>query len=261
MGGKGSGGIDAALVTLGGKKIDKDGNESKSGFFEFLNLPFGDYSDITLTPEEAVKLRNYAVRLKYGTSAALPLTCVGKNCPYKDCIFHEEGNWPVGRPCPLESKMIQAKMKSYVEDLDVDPESVTEMCLVNELVELEIIDMRANAGLSADGDAQDLLQRIEKTNGEFASFELAVHPLLDVKARNRKERLQILESLAATRREKYKKAAALRQGETQDAARFYSKLKELQGKISKHGLSDLSKIIKEAEGVDESQETDWESIE
>jgi hypothetical protein len=241
MGGDGSGSIDAVLMKLDGTKIKEDGSEEESDFFNFLKLPAGDYSDIQLTAEQARDLRNFAIRMRFGTSAMIPLKCLGgEKCPIKSCPFSSENNWPIGRPCPLEMRFVQMKTASYVEDLKVDVESATEMSLVNRLVELDLMDFRANAGLSADEKAQTLLQKITSSNENFTSESLAVHPLVDIKDKHHKQRMQILESLTATRKEKYKRDAALKRRDGDDMASHMPRMRKLQKKL----MSDHIKVKK-----------------
>lgn len=246
--GKGSGTVDAVLLKLDGTKIKEDGSEEESDFFNFLQLPAGDYSDIELTAEQARDLRNFAIRMRFGTSAMMPLKCIGgTKCPIKNCPFNSENNWPIGRPCPLEMRFVQVKTASYIEDLSVDAESATEMSLVNRLVELDLMDFRANAGLSANEDAQTLLQKIIQTNENFTSETLAVHPLVDIKDKHHRQRMQILESLTATRKEKYKRDAALKRRDGDDLATHMPKLKALQKKLMSSHIK-----VKEADKESES---------
>ena len=244
MGGRGSGSVDAVLLRVDGTKVKKDGTEESSNFFDVLDLPVGDYSKIEMTPEQAIKLRNLAIRMKFGTSAMMPLKCLGgSKCPIKLCPFTKE-QWPIGQPCPLETRFVQVKTKSYVEDLGIDFDSPTEMSLINRLVELDLMDFRANAGLSSDDDAQTLLQRIVSSSGEFTNEMLAVHPLVEIKDKHHRQRMQILESLVATRKERYKKAASLKKNDDEDAAHHLAKMKRAYEQMQQGNLKELNLLIK-----------------
>ena len=263
MGGQGSGTVDAALMCLDGTKITKDGEKEDTRFFDFLELPLGDYSNIQLTPEQSIRLRNFAVRMKYGTCAMIPLICAGTKCPIKaQCPFTMASNWPIGQGCPIEANYIKTKTVDYMQDFKVDPDSATEMSMVNRLIEIDIMDFRSNVGLAGgvDGEAQTLLQRIVMMGGEGSTEQLQVHPLLDIKDRLQKQRMQILEAMAHTRKERYKKAAALHQRDDEDAAHALSAMREQYKRLQKEGTTAISEIKKEAEEVKVDQEADWSEM-
>jgi hypothetical protein len=263
MGGSGSGTPKAALLKLDGTQVDALGNVSKTDFFNFLELPRQQLAKLekTMTPEQALKFRNHIVRMKVGTSAAIPMLCGGKKCPNKSCPFHDGQDYPISDPCPVEANLISTWLQSYVEDLQVDVESRTEMVLVNKLVECDIIDYRANNGLSTDEEAWNLL-RLDVTEGDKATSEtLNPHPILEVKDKVQKVRAQILESLAATRKEKYKRAAALKRREDGDVGQHFAYLKEAIGAMAKRKGVSIEDIKADAEKLaDESiEEADWEA--
>lgn len=232
MGGKGSGQPKGAIIALDGT-IEVDGQLTKTNFFKFLGTDLSDYSNIKLTDEQALRFRNHVIKMKYGVSAAIPRLCSGERCFNKLCPFHEEKVYPLTQPCLLETRLVQTLIADYVRDLDVDPESVSEMTLINKLVECDLIDYRINLGLAGGHDEEAVsLLRTNIMEGDKASSEtMVVHPLLDAKEKFQRIRSQILESLAATRREKYKRAAALKEKEGTDASTFLSELQEKFGKI------------------------------
>jgi len=238
MGGKNSGGMkEGQIIKLDGSVIN-DGKIEKSDFFNFLKMDLDDYSDIQLTREEAISFKNSVIRMTYGTSVAMPLKCYGQTCINKSCIFHKSGKFPLTRACPYEARMIEILTKSYMEDLDVDPEVRTEMVLVNQLVECDIIDYRANLGLSGgyDQEAGSLLKETVTETEHSTTSMLNLHPLLDAKMNAAKTRNKVLEFFAATRKEKYKKAAALKTSEDTDASNYMADMKETILKMQE-GLS------------------------
>lgn len=270
MGGEGSGTPKAALLKLDGTQIDLDGNISKTDFFKFLETPLNQFRDLekTMTPEQALKFRNHIVRMSVGTSAAIPMLCGGKKCPVKTCPFHDGGGYPIGDPCPIEGNLVAMWTKSYVEELGVDIESRSEMILVNKLVECDLIDYRANIGLSTNEEGWTLL-KIEITESEAGTNEeTKVHPLLEVKEKIQRSRHQVLESLAATRKEKYKRAAALKKREDEDIGSHFADLKKALGAANhvRKGASieqikaDAEKMAKDdkEEGI---ENADWEEAE
>jgi len=265
MGGSGSGKPKGELLRLDGHELI-DGKIQKSKFFDFLGMDLSDYSNVTMTPEQALKFKNTVVRMKYGVAAAIPMICGGPKCPNKLCAFHDGGGYPLGKQCLYEVRMIQALTRSYMEDLAVDPDSPSEMTLINKLVECDLIDYRANLGLSGgvDEEAATLLSTSVVDNGKTMSESIAVHPLLDAKDRANRTRMQIQDAFAATRREKYKKAAALKKSEDTDASTFLAEIKSVFEETPQQAVSSLDKIKEDAKKVSEDLsvvDVDWSADE
>lgn len=225
MGGAGSGGPQGELITLSGHTMINKKME-KTEFFNFLKMDLDDYSDISMTAEEAQSFKNSVIRMSYGTSAAIPLRCYGSTCFNKTCIFHNIGKYPLGRACAVESIMVNYLTQSYMEDLGVDPENRSEMVLINELVTCDIIDFRANLGLSggSDQEAGTLLKTSITETDKSTTETVDIHPLLEAKTRMSNIRQKVLDSFVGTRREKYKKAAALKVSDDQDASTYMADL-------------------------------------
>lgn len=261
MGGEGSGKAKGDLLILDGHKVE-NGKLSKTDFFDFLATDLSDYSSIKMTPKQALRFKNTFIRMTHGVSAAIPMLCTGAKCPNKICVFHETKTYPYGLQCPYEARMIQYLFKSYMEDLGVDPESPTELTLINELVEADILSYRANLGLSGgiDEEATTLLKTSVIEKGDHLAETTVVHPLLEVKERANRTRMRILESLAATRREKYKKAAALKKSEESDASTFLAELREQFSTAPEKQIDSLDKIREDAKKVanDLIIDADWE---
>lgn len=271
MGGTGSGMPKAALLKLDGTQIDHNGKISKSTFFDFLNIPLGEYADLekAMTPEAALKFRNHVVRMNIGTSAAIPMLCPGpEKCNIGlRCPFTVIKKYPVTEPCPLEIDLVQTRTRSYIEELSIDPESMTQMILINRLVELDLLDYRANIGLSGgrDEEAPSLLKTTITETDQSTTESVDIHPLLNAKSKFHSERLKTLEALVATRRERYKKAQAIGISESTDAAKHMSELSELVKAMKKkakgHSLEAINNDAKKLQEENEKRdiiETDWE---
>jgi hypothetical protein len=248
MGGNGSGTPKAEIIKLDGTQIDKEGKVTRSNFFDFLNLPVGHKVDLDkiLTGTQALQFRNFFIRMKIGTSAAIPMLCSGPKCPNKLCAFHSEQNWCIGDQCPLEAGLIIAWTRSWMEDLNVDPENMSEMVLINKLVELDMIDYRANLGLSGavDEEAIMLVKTNITTGASMNSETSVVHPLLEIKEKIQRMRGQILECLGATRKEKWKKAAALKQRDEGDLGKHFTDLKKALADMRKAQKTLPAEVIK-----------------
>jgi hypothetical protein len=266
MGGEGSGKPKAELLKLDGTQLDHIGNATKTDFFKFLELPAEHNADLAkvMTPAQALKFRNHVVRMKIGTSAMIPMLCGGPKCPVKQCPFHDNKNWPLAKPCPVEATLVAAWTQSYVEDIGVQPEERTEMILINKLVECDMIDYRANIGLSKDEDGWSLIKTDIIDNGQSQQEVSTLHPLLEAKSKAHSERMRVLESFSVTRKEKAKKAAMLKQREEGDIGQHWADIKTAltaAKKIQQGGS--LEEIKKDAKDVASSDfvQADWETQE
>jgi hypothetical protein len=168
--------------------------------------------------------------------------------------------------CPVETQLVKEWMKDYMTELDVDPECRSDMILINKLVELDILDYRTSLGFSGsyDEEAITVLKTTIIDNGQSTTEQVSVHPLLDAKEKIQRMRERILESLTATRREKYKKAAALGTQENKDVSQHLAALKKALNSSSGRGigatLEEVKKNAKEV-AIDETVEADWEEFE
>lgn len=235
MGGSGSGKPKGELLRLDGLAL-VDGKIEKTDFFNFLKADLSDYSDVYLTAEQALAFKNSVIRLTYGTTAAIPMLCSGERCLNKTCPLHLEKNYIYGRPCLIEARLIQNLTQSYIEDLGVDPNHISEMTLVNKLVECDIIDCRGNFVLSGANDEEAITltkSTITESDNGVHKEEVKIHPILEAKEKYSNLKLKILDSFAATRREKYKKAAALKQSEETDASKQMAELRKLYSSTTK----------------------------
>ena len=272
MGGKGSGMPDVALLKLDGTAIEKDGSISKSSFFDFLRLPLGNFANVekAMTPEQALKFRNQLHRMKVGTSAAIPMLCGGPEvCPIgKKCPLNAVGVFPIAEPCMVEADMLTTWMIGYIQEFNIDPDSISEMVLINRLVELDLLDYRANMGLSGihDKEAPTLLKTTLIETDTTTTEQVNLHPLLEAKSKFHNERLKLLEALVATPRERYKKASALGQAQETDAAKHMVDLgklvQEMKDKVKRNSLQaikDEAKQLEEDNKINGIIDTDWET--
>lgn len=264
MGGKGSGTLKAELMKLDGSAIDIHGNVTKTDFFKFLQLPAEHYVNLekTMTSQQALVFKNHIVRMKVGTAAMIPIMCPGPECIVPQCPFHKGKNWPVGEPCVIESNLIAIWTKNYIEDIGVELDNRTEMILVNKLVECDIIDYRANIGLSKNKDGWSLI-RTDIISSDRGEQEVSsANPLLEIKERVQATRMKVLESFNSTRKEKAKKAAMLKQRDEGDIGQHWADMKAFIASYKKNkGQSSMEQIKAEAKEIasSEFEEADWEA--
>ena len=223
------------LISLGGISITDEGKLIETKMFEFLRLDPDDYGDIVLSKEDADKVHKRLIGVKWGGAAAkTPLYCAGENvCPFaEDCplveIQRESGDVvvPVGRKCPIEKELIAYWAAKYMQSFDIDPNNQAEVSLVTELAELDIFDYRASLILSRAENAemtQEIVVGVDPEGRPISNEE--IHKAFEIKERVKKRKQAILESLVGTRKEQYKRDAALRKRTDKDPSTQAAELK------------------------------------
>jgi len=215
-----------------------DGKLIKSDMFSFLQLDPELYGDIVLSAEDARRVHGRLIGVKWGGGAAkVPLMCGGTEiCPFKDeCPFMEIGKIPVARNCPIEVELLAYWTARYMDEFDIDPDNQSEVSMITELVELDIYDYRCSMILSQPDNAE-LTQQIAV--GVDAAgrpiYKEDIHKAFELKERVKKRKDKILEALVGTRREKYKRDAALKKRSEEipssQAAELKRKLDEARAK-------------------------------
>lgn len=208
-----------AMVSLSGVGITNTGEVTKRDFFTFLKGHITPENDRILPREQAVRLQKYMLALSTGSATVAPLICAAERCPMNHiCPFGEfEGGYPVTRPCPIETELMAFKKMQYIEELKVNINSPSEMSLINELVEIEIYEIRISAQLAKerDGSLVSLETLAHDREGEPVMAR-QVSPFWEAKERLTNRKSRILKLLVADRQEQYKKDAALGRRENDD---------------------------------------------
>lgn len=207
------------LVRLDGLALTEDGKLTKTKFFNFLKTDIEDYSDIALTEEQAQLVSRHLRYLSTGLNAVVPIFCGGKDkCPFiRTCPMDKVGKVPLGRLCPVEVSLTKLWTEAYVREFDVDPANFSELSLVQELAELDIYDRRATI-LLQEGEGQTLMQQqaVGVDPDGNPVYQTQVHQAWEIKERIKNRKLRILEALVGTRKEKYRRDAALKQKSSSD---------------------------------------------
>ena len=223
------------LVSLGGISITDEGDLIETKMFQFLKLDPEDYADIMFTREDAKMIHRRLIGVKWGGAAAkTPLMCGGEEiCPFsEDCPFVEledktgEKKVPVGRKCPIEKELIAFWVARYMQTFEIDPENQAEISLVVELAELDIFDYRCSLILSRAENAemtQEVVVGVDTAGNPISNEE--IHKAFEIKERVKKRKHTILESLVGTRKEQYKRDAALKKRTVDDPSTQAAKLK------------------------------------
>jgi hypothetical protein len=229
---------------MDGTAVTVDGKLTRTRYFEFLEVPLDDYSDLEFTPQEIARIRSHIMNMRTGLQAMAPMFCGGpKKCPVIfRCPFRQQTEldrekmdpkkFPIGRQCVVEREFLIHKRREYFDEYDVDANSPTEVGLVNKLAELDMYEYRATLMLAhgdegLGGQGQDLLKEqttaVTPQGRELKRVEL--HPAWELKEKIQKQRMEILSALVGTRKEKYKKQAATKTLDVKDPSTKQSQLK------------------------------------
>jgi hypothetical protein len=197
-----------------------------------LALRMNQYNTIGLTSEDMTLISKAFKDIETGSSTNLVCICSKNECLYKSrCALYVSNKAPEGMECLHENYVLAQAMHNYLESLGIDINNYPELVLVNQLVEYELIEYRCNAILSYDH--KDL--RMESVvgvdqEGRVITREEISHAIT-IKMQVFKNKMQILESFTATRKEQYKKQAALKEvkaGPAKMLSDLKSKMKQLK---------------------------------
>ena len=221
-----------------------DGEQIKSKLFSFLKLDPDEYGDIVLNADDARMVHSRLIGVKWGGAAAkVPLMCGGPAiCPFKDdCPFVEINKVPVGRKCPIEKELIAYWVSKYMDEFDVNEENQSEISMVTELAELDIYDYRCSMILSRAENAEMMQEIVVGVNADGNPiYNEDIHKAWELKERVKRRKHIILEALVGTRKEKYRRDAALKKRSEDDpstqAASLKKKFDEMRAKAADEAI-------------------------
>ena len=121
------------------------------------------------------------------------------NCPY-----YNMGKAPVGRDCLVEVSLAEFWTDSYIDDLNIDLSSISEVHYLSRLVEISILENRLGNYLSINQPdlVMDVVTAVDDEGNEITNKASSI--AFDQKERLDKQKMKILESLSSTRKEKLK---------------------------------------------------------
>jgi hypothetical protein len=224
------------FVGLNGITVRENGEITKTNYFNMLKVDEEQYSDIRFTEEEAKRVSMSMRHLTTGVNASVPMNCKGNDCPFAtSCPYVKERKIPLGRPCLVEKQLIEYYTTQYMEEFDVDMDSLTEVYMVSELAEYNIYEKRVTERLAAEHQSlmQDVVATVDHTGAEIVNEEIS--RAWDLKERIKKSRMKVLEALMATRKDRVKLKVDGGGGSSaaEQMSGLKSKLEELKADISK----------------------------
>lgn len=156
-------------------------------------------------PEAFNKAKRKVGRLTTGSAAAVPIICKGDSCPFRTkCPYFEEKLHKIGEDCLVEAQLIEYWTYKYMEELDIDTQSISEMHTLSSLVELAIMDLRMSNYIAINDQAlmMDFIASVDPNGVPLTNKGTSV--AFEVKERIDRRRLKILETFNNTREKKAK---------------------------------------------------------
>lgn len=158
------------------------------------------------------------------------------NCSYYLAGIHEEGE-----DCLIEEQLIEFWTKHYLEDLNIDMKSISEMHILSRLVEITIMDLRMTKYLAIN-NPDLMMDFITSTDlNDNALTQKGVSVAFEVKDRLEKQKLKLLESLNSTREKRFKTAVAV--AEVQNTVNSKEKLMDKLDKLAEEIRKSKGKVF------------------
>jgi hypothetical protein len=193
---------------------------------------------LVLTEEEKALVTKGMKNLSTGLRASMPITCYGDKCPFKrQCPLHKLGKAPVGKECPIESMLLDLYSKRYIDEFDVTSDLMSEVTTMTMLAATHVLEMRAFILLGQENEegagATGLIRNVVGyDDDEKPIVQLQEHPAYNQLERAWRWRRNLLESLVGTRKEKYKKDAAMQDRSGESVSQAAANLKSTIDKFT-----------------------------
>jgi hypothetical protein len=171
-------------------------------------------------------------RVSSGLNRIIP-----RDCDSKDCVTNCRGLCPLsekpeGSQCPYERALLETYMRGYFNELKPAPDELGTISLIRALADVELRIIRVQGELA---NAEHLIEKdIFDQQGNIIATEILENPLLGVRGRFHKEKLEIMKQLANTR--------ADRQKNSEDASTDIHRVAEV--------MSRISRLMRENEEID-----------
>ena len=126
------------------------------------------------------------------------------NIAVHNCHYYEIGAHEVGENCLVEEQLIEYWTNKYLDELQIDYNSISEMHFLSRLVEITIMDLRMTNYISINDQdlMMDFVSSIDPNGSAITNKGTSV--AFEIKERLEKQKIKILESLNSTRDKKAK---------------------------------------------------------
>lgn len=228
------------------EKTDEEKQLARVNLIKSLDFQTDIYDNLQFTNAEVNKLRQHFTFLSSGSVSASVLICAGLQCKFHTtCPFYLMDKMPIGKPCLLEINLLTEWRRKYIEEYKIDPDSFTELTIVNELAEIETMLWRVNQSLAHSENSefiQDNIKAVDREGGVYT--EKAVSALFEVKERLSNRKAKLIKVMVGDRQEKYRMAAAMKQRDASDTSVALAVAKrELQQMIDKAKFIKSTQIV------------------
>jgi len=213
---------------------------------EAIELKYDDHEDEEYTVEQQERIKRKLANYRTGATAAIPLICSTDKCIFRHrCAFYEEGKALEGKVCLVEVNLINGWRTQYIEEYQINPSSFTELSMISELVEIELLLYRINSNLAQPKYASMLVSQTVGISGDGTPItRQELSPLFEARDRLNTRKSRLIKLMVGDRQEKYKEQAALKKIDNEDPSIQTAELrkqieimidrgKKLQSRISK----------------------------
>lgn len=184
--------------------------------------------NFSLSESELSRLKRGLRRKVLSESNSVPMICRGSNCvASKRCPLLDLDKAPIGKICPLEKMLVNKWKDDYIESLGLDWNDAVERKLAGELIEIDILQARANSILSEEGFIMENAVGVDEQTGEPV-YRKEKHIAMDVKNTLYNRRSKVLKEMMATRESKAKFMEDLKGDPSEYASKLRSKFEKLQ---------------------------------
>jgi len=210
-----------------------------SGKYEPVVEAYAAEVGVTLTESEKKVIQEGFRKKSGGLLTAVPIKC-SLRCPFKDnCPYCKIEKIPVGKSCPVERMLLDLYTRRYLDEFGVLVDSLTEVTMMTQLAATHIMEMRAYRVLANEEEATGLLQNVVGFNeNEEPIVQTVEHPAFNLLERAQGLRFRLLDALVGTRKEQYKREAALKQKSTVGHAMIAADIKSKIDKLAMASVGD-----------------------
>lgn len=220
-------------IRLDGTALTEAGQLTKHKYFEFLNLDLEEYN-IEFTPEEAKRIRGHLGKMSTGSTSMTPQIC-SPSCPWKNrCPLYQINKHPLGLPCLVEVNLLREWTTAYFNEYQVDPNSFTEISMINELAEIEVMQWRLNMIIARPENIEMTTENIVGVSRDGDPFyQKQVSVYLEAKEKLAARKTKLIKLMVGDRQEKYKKEAALKKAAENDPSNQMATLRARLEKLDR----------------------------
>ena len=210
----------------------------KNIFVDILDIDYDRREDIS--EEKLSILKRNLSRLVSGMHASVPILCGGEEmCPLADdCPILLAGlDPPVGNRCDIERVMLAVSIANYSDAYSITGDSShIDKMYIQRLAQLDIYERRAQIRLTDPQYGsliEDNVVGVDSNDEPIVSKEISKAWDLIERINNAKDRIHKI--LVGTPESKYRRAAALKEKETEDQSHHSAKSRSKFDEIMKRG--------------------------